>query len=151
MKIFLGADHGGYSYKEVIKKWLEDQKHQVVDVGAHQLDSLDDYPVFAFEAAKQVSLNNDSLGILFCRSGAGMTIAANKVKNVRAVEVINPLGAEHAKQHNNANIIALSADWLDLEAVKKIISTFLNTPFTNEERHLRRINQITEFENSHNN
>jgi ribose 5-phosphate isomerase B len=147
MKIILGADHGGFLLKEQIKNWLQQQDYEVVDAGAYKLDPQDDYPLFAFEAAKKVSVDEDAVGILFCRSGAGMTIAANKVKGVRAVEVFNSVSAEHAKQHNNANMIALSADWLKTDEIKKIIKKFLTTKFTAEDRHQRRIDQIKDIEN----
>ncbi len=147
MKIILGADHGGFQVKQQIYKWLKEQGYKVVDAGAHQLDPQDDYPLFAFEVAKKVSADKDAMGILFCRSGAGMAIVANKLRKIRAVEVFNPLSAEHAREHNNANIITLSADWLDLDEIKKIVEKFLVTRFTAEERHQRRIDQITDIEN----
>lgn len=147
MKIILGADHGGFQIKENIKVWLEEQGHELIDVGADDLDPQDDYPVFAFAAAKEVAANKNAVGVLFCRSGAGMTIAANKVKDIRAVEVFNVISVKHAKQHNNANMIALSADWLKLEEIKEIIQVFLSSEFTGEGRHQRRIDQIKNIEN----
>ncbi len=146
MKIIIGADHGGFKLKEQIKKWLQTLDYKVVDVGAKQLDPQDDYPQFAFAAAKKVVKNKEVFGVLFCRSGAGMTIAANKVAGIRAVELFNANSAQHARQHNNANIAALSADWLEVDEIKEIIKTFLETEFANEARHLRRINQIKAFE-----
>jgi ribose 5-phosphate isomerase B len=142
MTIILGADHGGYKLKETIKNWLIKQDYSIIDVGADAFDPKDDYPLYAAKVARQVVADKQALGILFCRSGAGMTIAANKIKGIRAVEVFNPTSAKHAKEHNNANIISLSADWLDLDQAKEIIDSFLKTEFTQEERHLRRINQI---------
>ena len=147
MKIFLGADHGGFALKEQIKVWLEQLNYTVSDLGATQLDANDDYPQFSFAVAKAVAGDHTALGILFCRSGAGMTIAANKIKNIRAVEVFSVDSARSAKQHNNANVISLSADWLTFQQAQAMIQTFLNTPFNHEERHVRRIQQISDQEN----
>ncbi len=144
MKIYLGADHGGFEMKEKLKTWLTEKGHEVVDVGAHTLDPQDDYPEFSFAVAEGVSKENseETKGIIACRSGAGVIIAANKVKGIRAVTVYDELSAERARTNNDANVIGLAGDWLNDEQMFTVVEKFLNTPFTNEERHVRRIKQI---------
>jgi len=146
MTIYLGTDHGGYQLKEIIKTWLQEQGYRVEDCGATELSPSDDYPDFAFKVAEKVVQDLDSVGILFCRSGGGMIMAANKVRRIRAIEVFDEKSAVHAKTNNNANIIAIGADWFDAEAAKKIINVFLKTEFKNETRHLRRIKKIQDYE-----
>ena len=150
MKIFLGADHGGFQFKESLKSWLQDREHEVVDCGAYELDPTDDYPIIAEAVSRAVVAEEQTrqslVGILICRSGGGMVIAANKIAGIRAVEVFNEVSAQHAKEHNNANVISLSADWFDLDQVKKTIQAFLVANFTHEERHQRRLQQISNLE-----
>ncbi len=150
MKIFLGADHGGFQSKEALKSWLQDCEHEVVDCGAYELDPTDDYPIMAETVSRAVSADEQesqsSVGILICRSGGGMVIAANKIAGIRAVEVFDESSARHAKEHNNANVISLAADWHDLDQLKKITQAFLETRFTQEERHQRRLQQISNLE-----
>ncbi len=149
--IHLGADHGGFELKEQLKKWLEEQGYSVEDHGAHTMDPNDDYPEPAFAVAEAVAEHEseNAKGVLLCRSGGGVTIAANKVKGVRAVTVNAPQEADHAVTNNNANIIALAADWLTPDQSKEALKVFLETPFTGEERHQRRINQISAYERNH--
>lgn len=144
--IYLGSDHGGFQLKEKIRQWLKEWKFEYQDLGAHSLDPEDDYPRFAFAVAEKVASVNNSKGILTCRSAAGVVIAANKVKNVRAVAVYDTKGAKHSREHNDANVIALSGDWSTDDEVKGILKVWLNTKFSNEPRHKRRIEQIGEYE-----
>ncbi|MEX0895811.1 MAG: RpiB/LacA/LacB family sugar-phosphate isomerase [Patescibacteria group bacterium] len=145
-EVYLGADHGGFEYKEVIKPWLEAEGYTVHDCGAFKLDEQDDYPEFAFKVAEAVAANSQSAGVLLCRSGAGMIIAANKVPGCRAVVASNEQQARHSREHNGANVVALSGDWMSIDEMKEVLATFLNTPSATEERHLRRIEQITTYE-----
>ena len=146
MTIYLGADHGGFELKQLIKEWLKAQDSDVIDCGALEFDGNDDYPDYAFTVAEKVVETKDSIGILFCRSGGGMTIAANKIKGIRAVDIFDLTSAIHAKSHNNANIISLGANWMDPGETKLIIENFLKTPFQAEERHQRRLKKIAEKE-----
>lgn len=146
MTIYVGADHGGFELKEVLKPWLEQQGHQVVDCGAASFDGDDDYPDFALAVAKQVSANPDARGILACRSSAGMVITANKVAGVRAAAVFNTAQAKHAREHNDANVIALAGDELDINQAHLVVKAFLDTPFAAAERHLRRLGKIKQLE-----
>lgn len=142
MTIFLGADHGGFELKNQLKIWLSDQGHQVEDCGAFAMDAQDDYPDFAFAVADKVANQPESRGILLCRSGGGMTIAANKVRGIRAVTVDSVKAAAHAREHHDANIISLGADWLNPDDIQSIITTFLNTPASPDVRHVRRRQKI---------
>lgn len=142
MTIYLGADHGGFSLKEFLKGELFKQGYTVEDCGAFTLDPVDDYPVYAQTVAKKVLSNPGSFGLLLCRSGAGMEITANRYEGIRAVECRDADEAIHARQHNDANIVVLSADEIDKERAEKIVKTFLETAFNSEERHIRRIEEI---------
>ena len=148
--IYLGADHGGFELKEHIKQWLTEWDMEYQDLGADTLDSDDDYPDFAFAVAEAVAKNsNQHRGILACRSAAGVVVAANKVQNVRAVAVHTAEGAQHSREHNDANVIGLSGDWMTLEQAKEVLHTWLMTEFSHEERHQRRLDKITNYEQHH--
>lgn len=147
MRIFLGADHGGFKLKNKIKLWLEEQNYQVEDMGAAVLDPKDDYPVYAIEVARQVVKDGQARGLLFCRSGAGMAIAANKIKGIRAAEAWDERSAKHARQHNKANVLSLGADWMNFNQAKKIIKVFFETEFSQADRHQKRIELISQLEN----
>src|SRR3989344_5806100 len=134
MKVYLAADHGGFNLKEALKAYLQTQGYEVLDEGAHQLEPTDDYPDFMYPAAQKVAADLDSRGIFFCRSGAGAAIVANKGKGVRAVVARSTEDATHAREHNDANVIALSSDSLMAEQARDIIATFLATSFSGEDR-----------------
>lgn len=156
----MGSDHGGFEQKNIIKNWLRSKKNkenqdcqlELEDVGAYKLDPYDDYPKFAFAVAKKVVdyqkqvTQPDAVGILICRSAGGVTVAANKVDGARAVLVSDEKSAVHAKEHNNANIIAISGDWTSTRQAKEIIKIFLSTEYKKLPRHERRIAQINDFE-----
>lgn len=164
--LYIGADHGGFPLKEKIKAWLATSKIDFEDVGAHTLDPEDDYPEFAFKVAQKVAEGPASAkamadeagimtiedwreapkGILLCRSSGGVVIAANKVYGVRAVSVHDVKEVVHAREHNDANIIAIAGDWTSEDEAKKIVETFLKTKFQRENRHLRRLQQIQLYE-----
>lgn len=151
--IIIGADHGGLQAKDALVQWLEQKGIQVTDLGAHEENPEDDYPPIAFAVGEAVAASGtetgvDVFGILVCRSGAGMTIAANKVKGIRAVVAQSPRSTEHARRHNNANVLTLSGDWTDVETMKDYITLFVSTPFSQEDRHVRRLQQITDYESS---
>lgn len=145
MKIYLGADHGGYKLKEKIKSWLSEWGYTFEDLGNTVFDPNDDYPDSAFKVAEAVSKNPDSRGVLACRSAAGMVIAANKVSGIRAAAAFDVKSAQHSREHNDANILALSGDWLSEGKAKEILKVWLETPFSREERHARRIEKIKDY------
>ncbi len=147
MKIFIGADHGGFALKATLIDWLRKQDYQVEDCGAFVFDPGDDYPEIAFTVAEKTVADPGTLGILLCRSGGGVAIAANKVKGARAVVTSDEVSARHAKEHNDAQILVLGADFVSSEdKAKKIIEVFLATAFTQEPRHQRRLAQIQNYE-----
>jgi len=134
--IYIGADHAGFKLKEKIKKFLKNYK--IKDLGAFKYNKNDDYPDFAKKVANQVKKNKIQ-GILICGTGQGMAITANKIKGIRAALCWNTKTAKQSKEHLNANILVLPAK---TKNTKKIINTWLNTKFTKEKRHIRRINKI---------
>ena len=146
MRVYIASDHGGYEYKEALKKYLKDKEYDVEDMGNSHLDPKDDYTDFVFSLAVKVSKEKGSFGIVLGRSGNGEQIAANKVKGIRAAICLNERMAEKARDSNDANILSLGADYIDLETAKKVAETFLKTPFSNAEKHARRLNKIQSYE-----
>lgn len=146
MKVVFAADHGGFNLKEALKAYLETQGHEVHDAGALALDPADDYPDFMYPAAQKIAADLSARGIFLCRSGAGAAIVANKVSGVRAVVARSVEEAKHAREHNDANVVALSSDSLTAEEARDIVSTFLSTSFSGEERHLRRLKKVLKIE-----
>lgn len=144
MKIYIGADHQGASLASQLINYLQTQK---IEVERSKLPNspTDDYPDFAFEIANKVAQDPTGLGILICGNGIGISIAANKVKNIRCARVLNEEDAYKAKTHNGANIIAFGS--ITFEQAKEIVNIFLSTNPVSEERHLRRVNKIINYEN----
>lgn len=142
MKIILGADHGGYELKEEIKKWLVEQKHKVSDVGATGLDPEDDYVDYAALVAEEVAGNSDARGILFCRNGYGMMIAANRFAGVRCGEAFDIEAVKRGRTDDDINCLSVPSDYIKDGDVKKMIEVFLSTPFSGEERYVRRLEKL---------
>lgn len=145
MKIGIGADHRGFSLKEELKKFLEGNNYQIKDFGTYSEEPCD-YPDFAFPLCEDLIKRKIKWGILICGSGLGMSISANKVKGIRATLCLNKEMAKMARNHNNANVLVLAANFTPLETAKEIVLTFLNENFEGG-RHLRRINKIRKYEN----
>ncbi len=147
MLIYIAADHRGFKLKEVIKNLVKDSGYQIVDLGAEIYDPTDDYPVYAAAVAQKISLEYESArGILICGSGAGVDIVANKFKNVRSVLAISPDHAVASKNDDDTNVLAIAADYMDERTAKQTVSAWLQTSFSKESRHKRRIAEITEIE-----
>ncbi|OIP57209.1 MAG: ribose-5-phosphate isomerase [Candidatus Levybacteria bacterium CG_4_10_14_0_2_um_filter_36_16] len=146
MKEFLASDHAGFEVKEKVKKMLEDQGHEVEDCGAFEFNPNDDYPDFIKVAAIKVAQNLDSFGIVFGKSGAGEAMAANKIKGIRAFLAINEKNVVLARQHNDANVMSIGSELIAEGDIFKLVQLFLETPFSGEERHVRRIEKIKEIE-----
>lgn len=147
--LYLGADHGGFSLKQQLKMWLTEWGIPFTDLGAIKLDPEDDYPDFAFAVAQAVAkAPTEHKGILACRSAAGVIIAANKVKGIRAVAPATELAARHSREHNDTNVLGLSGDWLSFNDAQTVVRTWLQTPFSSELRHQRRIDKINQFESA---
>jgi len=147
MKVFLGADHGGYDLKEKVKTWLIGEGHEVEDCGAKVPDPQDDYPQYAQCVAEHVSANVvEHKGILLCRNGIGVSVVANKVMGVRCAHAETVEIARTSRVDDDTNVLALAADYMQEEEAKTIIKTWLTTPFSGEARHVRRLEQINELE-----
>jgi len=144
--IALGSDHAGYELKQVIIKHLEERKIEYRDYGTYSTDSCD-YAVYAEKTARAVAGGECELGLLFCGTGVGISMAANKVRGIRACCCSDLFSAEMTRLHNNANILCLGGRVVTPEKAKELVDMFLNTPFSGEERHQRRIDQITDLEN----
>ncbi len=144
--LYLGADHAGFPLKEELKKFLTKEGYEVIDVGHDQLDLSDDYPDFARAVALSVAEEESAGGILICGTGQGMCIAANRVAGVRAALIYDDFTARAAAEHLNANIACLGARTTDEETAKKLIKIWLETDFSGEERHVRRLAKIEERE-----
>ena len=147
MKLYLGADHRGYSLKEKVKGWLDSLQFTYEDLGAHQLDPDDDYTTYAGRVGSAVGTEKNALGILLCGSGAGVEITANKFDGARAALGKTPLQVAAARHDDNINILVIAADFTkDLEA-KEMIKNFLDTNFAHDiERYARRLEDIKRIE-----
>lgn len=146
MKIAIASDHRGYSAKEQVTAFLTSGGHEVKDFGCASLESCD-YPDHGIEAAEHVASGESEHGILFCGTGIGMSIAANKVAGIRAALCHDELTAELARRHNGANVLCLPADLLGTELMKRVVDVWLNTAFEGG-RHERRVNKITAYESN---
>lgn len=142
--IALGCDHGGYELMKEVIDYLEEKNIPYINFGTDSNTSCD-YPVFAKKVAKEVVEKRCEFGILICGTGIGISIAANKIKGVRAALCHDCFSAEATRLHNNANILAMGGRVVGPGLALKIVDTFLNTPFSGEERHIRRIAQIEEL------
>lgn len=139
--IALGSDHGGYGLKQEIIKYLEEQKLEYRDYGSYDEKSCD-YPVYAKKVANAIVEGECDKGILICGTGIGISITANKIKGIRAAVCHDTFSAEATRLHNDANIVAMGARVVGPGLAVKIVDTFLHTEFSNDERHIRRIEQI---------
>jgi ribose 5-phosphate isomerase B len=146
MRVHLGCDHAGFHLKQALRDWLDAQGHEVVDHGALELDPADDYPPFCLSAAAAVAGETDSLGIVLGGSGNGEQIAANKVRGVRAALAWNEETAALAREHNDANVLALGARVLTREEAVRMVEVFVTTSFSGESRHTRRIEMLSDYE-----
>ena len=150
MKIQLGCDHAGFELKEKVAQHLKNNGHEVIDHGAKTYDALDDYPVFCFLAAQAASKDPSSLAIVIGGSGNGEQISANKIKGVRAALAWSVETAKLAREHNNANVMGIGGRMHSESESLAIVDSFIGTDFSNDERHIRRINQISGYETSGN-
>ncbi len=147
MIIYIGADHRGFNLKESLKQYLQSNGYAVSDVGNTTLDPNDDYPDFISAVAEKISANPDEAkGIIICGSGIGANMVANKFPRVRSALVMNADQAYLSRHDNNANVIAFAADFVDDQSTKMILATWLQTPFSEEPRHMRRNQKIRDIE-----
>lgn len=146
MRLHIAADHAGYDLKQHLVQHLTTAGYEVIDHGAHELDPQDDYPAFCISAGEAVASEPGSLGIVIGGSGNGEQIAANKVTGVRAVLAWSLETAKLGRQHNDANVIAVGGRMHSLEESTSFVEAFVAEPFSGDERHQRRIDQLADYE-----
>ena len=142
MRIFVGADHGGYELKETVKDWYRSWRNEVTDVGAGSLDEEDDFIDYATLVAKEVRKNKEDRGILFCRNGFGMMITANRFAGIRCGLAFDKKAVERGRSDDDINCLAIPVDYLSEDDVKEMIRVFLETQFGGEERFVRRLKKL---------
>ncbi|MFB6245881.1 MAG: RpiB/LacA/LacB family sugar-phosphate isomerase [Candidatus Nanohaloarchaea archaeon] len=148
-KIFMGSDHAGFELKNSLKSFLRGQGYEVVDQGPENYDKRDDYPEYIIKTAEKVTANEDALGIVLGHSGQGEALAANKVDGIRAALYYgkNPEIIELSREHNNANVLSLGAAFLEEDEAREQVEEWLQTDFTGEDRHQRRLTEVGLYEN----
>ncbi|MCW1929928.1 MAG: RpiB/LacA/LacB family sugar-phosphate isomerase [Candidatus Kerfeldbacteria bacterium] len=150
--LYLGSDHAGYALKEAVRRYLDEQGIRYTDLGTHSAESVD-FCDYAFPVAESVvrerEQGHDALGILFCGSGIGMDIAANKVRGARAALAMTPYMGAQSREHDNANILVLAGRILSEEQSIEILTAFLSAEFDGQENHARRMQKISDYESTH--
>jgi len=146
MKIFLASDHRGFEQKEIVFSWLKEAGFEVQDLGNDHFDPQDDFVDFASLAGHEVAKDDKAKAVIFCGSGAGVNIAANKIKGVRASLAWTPSQAEAARGDDDLNTLVIAADFLEVETTLQLVEVFLQTKFKGEERHVRRLGKILDLE-----
>jgi ribose 5-phosphate isomerase B len=146
MRVFLGSDHAAFELKEHLVTVVGEAGHEAIDCGAHVYDAEDDYPPFCFEVGERVVAEPGSLGVVLGGSGNGEQIAANKVPGIRAALAWNRDTATLARQHNDANVVAIGARQHSLDEAAQLVLWFLETPFSGDPRHVRRIGLVSDYE-----
>lgn len=145
MKVAIGVDHAGFDYKDQIIQFLESKGIEVLDEGTNSTEAVD-YPDYALKVAKRVVSKAVNFGIIICGTGIGISIAANKVKGIRAAVVSTAFTAESAKNHNHANIISFGSRVNTIEEIKEFIDIYMNTKESTAERHVNRVKKIHKLE-----
>lgn len=144
--IYIGADHRGFELKEELKRRMKADAIEFEDLGNKVMDPADDYVDFAKAVGEAVAADSSGIGVLICGSGVGVDMAANKINGVRSCLVFDEKRATQSREHEDANVICLAADVLIAETAYTMVKSFMNTAFTGEERHVRRINKLKELE-----
>jgi ribose 5-phosphate isomerase B len=142
MRIALAADHAGYALKDELARWLRDQGRDVIDLGTNSADSVD-YPEFGRKLADAIAAGEAERGIAICGSGVGISIAVNREAKCRCARVDDPLSAALAREHNDANVLAMGARLIGSDMAKACVAAFLDTPFSGG-RHQRRLDQLSQ-------
>ena len=145
MKIPVACDHGAFEYKEIVKEMLTEMGHEVEDFGCHGCESVD-YPDYAGPAAQSVADGKNDKGIVICGTGIGVSIAANKIKGIRCALCSDPVSAKLTREHNNSNVLAMGQRIIGVELMKEIVRVWVNTEFSHDERHQRRIDKVMALE-----
>ncbi len=145
MTIFIGADHGGIELKNELIEYLQAKNIRVDDIGAYQLEPMDDYPDYAKKVSQAILQSpTESVGILVCRNGVGMDITANRFKGIRSVLGFNDEQIQKARQDDNVNVLALPADYISLDQARSFVDAFLNAVPKTDPKYIRRVNKIDE-------
>ncbi len=147
MKVAIGSDHGGFPLKTELRGIIEGAGHEVVDLGAHEYDAADDYPDFAFAVARAVTGGQAKRGIVVCGSGVGASVAANKVRGIRAALCHDSYSARQGVEHDDLNVLCLGARIIGVALATDLVHAFLGAEFSGEERHQRRLNKVLAAEN----
>lgn len=147
MKISIGSDHGGYDLKEKVIKHLNERGIECLDVGCNDKSSCN-YPIYGRAAAKAVASGECDFGIVICTTGIGISITANKVEGIRCALCSEPVSTKLTRLHNNANMLAMGAAMIGENMALEIVDTFIDTPFSGEERHMKRVSLIEEKQTS---
>ena len=146
MRVAIGADHGGYALKDEIKSFLESLGHEMIDVGAHNLDPADDFPDFTKPLAESVASGSADRGIMICGSGVGASVAANKVKGIRASVCHDTYSAHQGVEHDDMNVLCLGARIVGIELARELAGAFLSAEYVPEERFQRRLDKVLDME-----
>jgi ribose 5-phosphate isomerase B len=146
VRIAMGADHGGFDLKNELAAHLKTSGHDVVDLGAHAYDAADDYPDFARLVAEAIANGEAERGIVVCGSGVGASIAANKIRGVRAALCHDTYSARQGVEHDDMNVLCLGARVIGVELARELAAAFVGARFGGEERHLRRLNKVLAIE-----
>ncbi len=145
MKIAMANDHGAVSYKNEIKQMLIQEGYEIIDLGCNDTSSVD-YPDYGAACARMVASHEVDFGIVMCGTGIGISIAANKIKGIRCALCCDVTMAKLTREHNDANMLSMGQRTTGIETAKDIVHAFLNTPFSQGERHIQRIAKICELE-----
>ncbi len=145
MKIAIAADHAGYEAKRELVNYLVEKGYDVLDLGTNSLESCD-YPDYAIKCANEVANKNAQFGILICGTGIGMSICANKVKGIRCANCQDNFSVQMTREHNDANMLTMGARVISVDKMKELVDIFLTTPFSNEPKHIKRIEKISQAE-----
>ncbi|HET7761208.1 MAG TPA: ribose-5-phosphate isomerase [Phycicoccus sp.] len=145
-RVHIGGDHAAFELLGELVAFLEGQGHEVTNHGPHEYDAADDYPVFVLRAAEAVAADPGSFGVVLGGSGNGEQMAANKVRGIRAALCYDDELARLAREHNDAQVISIGARTTDVESARSMVRTFVGTPFSEDPRHVRRIDMVTGYE-----
>ena len=147
--VALGADHAGFALKQELLPWLESLECQVIDVGAHAYEAVDDYPDFTAEVARRVASGEVERGVIICGSGVGSSVVANKFPGVRAGLCHDTYSAHQGVEHDDVNVLCIGARVIGIELAMEVIRAFLGARFSGEERHVRRLSKVLRIEETH--
>ena len=146
MRVAIGADHGGYALKDELKQFLQSLGHEMIDFGAHALDPADDFPDFTRPLAESVASGSADRGIMICGSGVGASVAANKVRGIRASVCHDTYSAHQGVEHDDMNVLCLGARIVGIELARELTGAFLSAEYVPEERFQRRLDKVLDME-----